>query len=269
MKAWLLVNGFWLPARLFLTLMLTGGLAAFGFAQDNCIPAKPSPARFVNNFSKEFPDFISSDETQALESKLEQFNKATSNQIVIVITDDLCGYDPNEFSTRLGQAWGVGQGKFDNGVVVVIKPSGGAGQRKAYIAVGYGLEGRIPDITANQILDNELLPRFKNGDFYNALDAATGILISLAQQEFSYEDYQKQERTNNWVPFIIFIILLIVIISISSRKRGYTMSRSGRTFYGGGWGSGFGGFGRGGGGFGGGSSFGGGGFGGGGAGGSW
>jgi uncharacterized protein len=245
-------------------------LSIFSFAQDKCIPSKPSPFHLVNNFSQEFPDFLSSDEMQSLENKLQQFNKETSNQIVIVIVDDLCGYDANDFSTRLGQAWGVGQGKFDNGIVIMIKPTGGSGRRAAYIAVGYGLEGVIPDITANQILDNEILPRFKNGDFYNALDASTNILIALAKKEFSYNDYQKGSG-KNWSPFIIFIILFVGFVFLNSRRRrGYTMSGRGRSYYGGGWGGGFGGFGGGssGGGFGGGS-FGGGGFGGGGAGGKW
>lgn len=245
-------------------------LAVTGFSQDNCIPDKPSPARFVNNLSQEFTDFLSSGEEQALEGKLQQFNKETSNQIVIVIVDDLCGYDANEFSTRLGQQWGVGQGKFDNGVVVMIKPTGGAGQRDAYIAVGYGLEGVIPDVTANQILDNEIIPRFKNGDFYYALDASTDVLIALAKKEFVFSDYQKSNN-KNWTPFIIFIVIFILYIVLSSRRKGYTMSRGGRTYYGGGWGGGFGGFGRSGGfgGGGGGGSFGGGSFGGGGAGGKW
>src|ERR1035437_8685460 len=101
----------------------------YSFGSDNCIPAQPSPPRLVNNLSKEFPDFLSADETQRLEEKLVKFHAETSNQIVIVIVDDLCGYDANEFSTRLGQEWSVGHGKFSNGVVVMIKPTGGAGQR--------------------------------------------------------------------------------------------------------------------------------------------
>ena len=152
MKNFFLTSGFWL-----LAVMLSGVEASF--ASDDCIPAKPSPARFVNNLSKEFPDFLSADEEQILENKLVQFNKETSNQIVIVIVDDLCGYDANQFSTMLGEKWGVGQGKFDNGVVVMIKPTGGAGKRDAYIAIGYGLEGAIPDITANHIVYNEIISR--------------------------------------------------------------------------------------------------------------
>ena len=244
-------------------------LAFFAFASDDCIPSKPSPARFVNNFSKEFPDFISGSEMQALENKLQAFNKETSNQIVIVIVDDLCGYDANEFSTRLGEAWGVGQGKFDNGVVVMIKPTGGAGQRDAYIAVGYGLEGAIPDVTAKQIIENEVIPRFKNGEFYGALDASTSIVISLAKKEYSYKDYQTTEN-KNWLPLIVALLFIFFYIFLSFRRRGYTMTSSGRTYYGGGFSSWGGGRGFGGGGFGGGGgSFGGGSFGGGGAGGKW
>lgn len=240
------------------------------FAGEDCIPKQPSPPRLVNNLSKEFPNFISADEAQRLEDKLDRFNAETSNQIVIVIVDDLCGFDANEFSTRLGQAWGVGQGKFKNGIVVMVKPTGKAGQRTAYIAVGYGLEGIIPDITAKQILKNEIIPRFKGQDYFGALDASTNVLMSLAKKEFSSEDYQKQGE-QNWFPFIIAVIIIISLFSFVFRNsRGHTVS-SGRTYYGGMWGGGFGGFGGGsssggGGGFGG---FGGGSFGGGGAGGNW
>ena len=251
----------------YLAVMLS--VAETSFASDNCIPSKPSPPHLVNNLSKEFPDFLSPQEQNALEQKLVQFNQETSNQIVIVIVDDLCGYDANEFSVRLGEQWGVGQGKFDNGIVVMIKPTGGSGQREAYIAIGYGLEGIIPDITAKRIVENEIIPRFKNGDFFNALDAATSTLISLAKQEFTYSDYQKTRKGQS-LPFIVPLLVVAVFIFTLIRRRSYTMSSRGRTYYGSGWFGGLGGFGsgssRGGGGFGG---FGGGSFGGGGAGGRW
>ena len=246
----------------------------FSFASDDCFPARPSPARFVNNFSSEFPDFLSADEERTLENKLDQFNKETSNQIVIVIVDDLCDYEPNQFSTMIGEKWGIGQGKFDNGVVVMIKPTGGSGQRKTYIAVGYGLEGAIPDITSKRIVENEIIPLFKEGNYFTALDGATTILISLAKNEFSYKEYQKNTDESFWTKgtfvfiFILIYILYIILYNVFKKnKKGQVISGSGTTFYSGGWSS-FGGVGdsfSGGGG----SSFGGGSFGGGGAGGSW
>jgi uncharacterized protein len=262
MKKLFLVACYWI-----LAFFLSGVEASF--ASEDCIPKQPSPPHLVNNLSKEFPNFISANEEQILEDKLDKFNAETSNQIVVVIVDDLCGYDANEFSTLLGKAWGVGQGKFKNGIVVMIKPTGGSGRRNAYIAVGYGLEGIIPDITAKQILNNEIIPRFKNQDNYGALDASTTVLMSLAKKEFSSDEYGKKNSSGNFPWLIVgFFFVFILIRILSSRKSGHTVG--GRTYYGGMWG-GFGGFGGGssggdGGGFGG---FGGGSFGGGGAGGNW
>lgn len=234
-------------------------------AADNDIPERPSPPRLVNNLSKEFPDFLSAGEIAGLENKLVNFSNATSNQIAIVIIDDLSGYEASDFSFRLGEKWGVGQGKFDNGIVVLVKPTGGAGKRDIFIAIGYGLEGIIPDITAKQIVEKEIIPNFKKGDNYKALDAATNVLMSLAKGEFNSKEYAKK-ADNKPLSLIIIIIMMIVFFFIS-RKRGnrsYTIGHGG-TYWGGMGGGGFGG-GSSGGGFGG---FGGGGFGGGGAGGKW
>lgn len=231
------------------------------------IPERPSPPRLVNNLSKEFPDFLSAAEIAGLENKLVNFSNATSNQIAIVIIDDLGGYEASDFSFRLGEKWGVGQGKFDNGIVVLVKPTGGAGKRDIFIAIGYGLEGIIPDITAKQIVEKEIIPNFKRGDNYKALDAATNVLMSLAKGEFNSKEYAKK-TDNKPLSFIIIIIMMIVFFFISRKKgnRGYTIGHGGTYWGGGGYGGGSSGGGFGGGGFGG---FGGGGFGGGGAGGKW
>ena len=87
--------------------------------------------------SKEVPDFISPGDVQALNFKLIEFAKETSNQIVVVVVDDLAGLEPFEYATALGQEWGVGKSETDNGVVLLIKPTGGKNQRKTFIAVGY------------------------------------------------------------------------------------------------------------------------------------
>ena len=102
---------------LFVACLFIGGQA---FSQNEGIPKRPTPPRLVNNFSGQ--GFISSGEEQQLEDKLEKFANQTSNQIVVVIVDDLAGYEPYEYATKLGQSWGVGQEKQDNGVVVLIKP---------------------------------------------------------------------------------------------------------------------------------------------------
>lgn len=94
------------------------------------IPERPSPPRLVNNLSKELPNFLSAQEQEALEAKLVAFDNETSNQICIVIVDDFGGTDENDFATQLGSKWAIGSAKNDNGILIVIKPTGSAQERR-------------------------------------------------------------------------------------------------------------------------------------------
>jgi uncharacterized protein len=239
----------------------------------NGIPDIPNPPRLVNNLSKAFPDFLSSEEEQKLEQKLVNFAETTSNQIVIVIVDELAGYEPAEFAYELGDKWKVGHEKEDNGIVILIKPTE---ERKFFIATGKGLEGAIPDYTTNQVAEEELIPYLKTGEYYTALDNTTDVLMKLAKGEFNSKKYANKKKKDNGAFVFIVIAVILFLIFLSSRGGrgrggrgggGMTFGPGGFFFTGGGFGSGgFGGGSSGGGGFGG---FGGGSFGGGGSGGSW
>ena len=83
-------------------------------------------------------------------------------------------------------------------------------------SVGYGLEGVIPDITAGRILDNEMIPRFREGDIYGGIDRTADVLMQLSRGEFTAEQYD--ERTGDGadaavlfvlIPLILFMILLL------------------------------------------------------------
>jgi uncharacterized protein len=248
-------------------------------ASDAVIPQRPEPPRLVNDFS----GLLSKSQTNMLESKLRAFNDTTSNQIAIVIVNSLNNYDPASFAFKIGEDWGVGQGKFNNGIVVLVKPKSSSSDRgQAYIAIGYGLEPVIPDALAKRIVENEMIPNFKQNDYYKGLDQATNVLMRLASGEISEEGYNKSKKTSGIIAFLPFIIILIIFLLIrASGSRSHSVgknvpfwtalwlgsslgSRGGGHW--GGFSGGSGGFGGGGGGFGG---FGGGSFGGGGAGGSW
>lgn len=238
------------------------------FAQ---IPERPSSQHLYNNLSSQFPDFLSESDAERIEAKLEKFSKETSNQICIVIVDDLGGYEASEYATQLGEKWGIGQGKFNNGIVILVKPTGGEGQRDLFIAVGYGLEGAIPDITTKKIREQEMYPYFKTGDYYTAFDKATDVLMKLAKGEIDSKAYGRSGAggfvQKNWIAILIVVVLIILFLGRGGGG-GTTYGRSGRYYGGGfgGFGGGFGGGGSSGGGFGG---FGGGSFGGGGSGGKW
>lgn len=249
------------------------------FAQiEKYIPEKPNPPRLVNDLA----DILTPEQEQYLERKLVTYDDSTSNQIAIVTVTDLHDYAAVDYAVALGRKWGIGGAQFNNGVIVLVSTGGGEGRRDAFIATGYGLEGAIPDITANTILNSELIPNLKTGNYYAAFDRTSDALIRAAAGEYKApEGYRKRGKGQGFSisKLIIGIIILFVILSMfggGSRGGGYMSRRGYRGFGGpfifptgggGGWGSGGGGWsGGGGGGFGG---FGGGSFGGGGAGGNW
>jgi len=196
----------------FFFLLLFAGLAG---AQD--LPERPSPPRLVVDFT----GILAPAEVRALENKLVRFNDTTSNQILVVITDNLLGYTPETYASGIGEKWGVGQGDFDNGIVVLVKPKIGNNRGQAFISVGYGLEGAIPDITAGQIVDWEMIPHFKNNDYYGGLDAGATVLMELAAGEYNSDEYAKSNGAGWWavLPFFIFILIFILVSRASRRSR--------------------------------------------------
>lgn len=237
------------------------------------IPSRPDPQRLVNDLAQVF----TSDQVSRLENTLVAFDDSTSNQIVVVTVKDLEGYDPSEYATRIGLDWGVGSAQFNNGIVLLVKPKTYDSAGQVFIAIGYGLEGAIPDAYAKRIIENELIPNFRLNDYYAGVEAACDVLMKLASGEISEpRGEEEDDALLEIIATLLFIGLLIFIFIIAigqNDDNGHSSGGGRRTIYVGpiitsgrsyGGGSSFGGgFGGGFGGFGGGS------FGGGGAGGSW
>ncbi|MGB8194961.1 MAG: TPM domain-containing protein [Chitinophagaceae bacterium] len=245
------------------------------YAQD--IPARPNPPKLVNDYV----GLLTPDQRDSLEKKLVAYDDTTSNQIAIVIMESIGNADPGDYASELGRKWGVGGKEFNNGVVILITTGGGSGNRHVFISPGYGLEKAIPDITAKEIVDYELIPRLREGNYYRGLNNAANGIIRAAAGEYKapagYGDRGPKIPGRSILPAFIAIFVIIWLISRrgGGKGGGGFMSRRGYRssappiwwFPTGGGGGGFGGGGGGGGGgFGG---FGGGSFGGGGAGGNW
>ncbi len=250
----------------------------------SAIPAKPVPERLVNDFAGIF----TAEQALSLERALTAFDDSTSNQITVVTVNDLEGYAPAEYGTEIGERWGVGSGKFDNGIVVLVKPKTGDSRGQVNISVGYGLEGAIPDSYCKRIIETEMIPRFRENDYFGGTAAACSVLMKLASGEIS--EPREAEDGGGTLFMILTALGFVVIIFLvaSAGGKGGNGGSGGGSYMDGddfargliigsilnggrhssGWGSSGGGFG---GGFGGGSfgGFGGGSFGGGGASGSW
>lgn len=244
------------------------------------------------SFSQEFPEqsnrlvndyvgALSAGQIAQLEEKLVAFDDSSSVQLAVVILNNTQGYEIADYAVRLAQKWGVGDKKYDSGVMLLVALE----DRAVTIQTGYGIEGALPDVIAHRIIENEIKPAFRAEDYYQGLWNATDAIISYTKGEYNPRERNNQEGDS---PSKVLVILaVIVIILLISRSGGDKNNGGGKVIGGRGVSNVFwwtllngGGHGRGsnrGGGFGGGSfgggggfgGFGGGGFGGGGASGRW
>ncbi|WP_374166739.1 YgcG family protein [Arcticibacter sp. MXS-1] len=175
------------------------------FAQD--FPAKPD--RLVNDYT----NTLSSEETEQLERKLVAFDDSTSTQVAVVLMRSVGGYDISDYAARLAEQWGVGRGKKNNGVILLAALD----DRKVTIQTGYGVEGALPDAIAKRIIENELKPGFREGNYYKGLDRATDAIIAYTKGEYTNDEPKRRKGSGG---FPIGLIILIVAIVILLGRRG-------------------------------------------------
>ena len=242
-------------------------LLTFGTTLKAQLPSPPYPPRLVNDYT----GTLTTHQVEILEHKLVAYNDSTSTQILVMLVDDLQGYSIEQYATEIGHSWGVGQKDKGNGLVILVKPKKDTERGQVNISPGYGMEEYVTDATAKQIIEREMIPAFKEDDYYTGIDNAVNVIMDLCSGKFTQDEYANDEGIPGWLTLLFLIAIVIVFIKFSGGGQNYTGGGH-RTVWipmGGGFGgSGFGGGGGGfsGGGFGG---FGGGGFGGGGASGSW
>ncbi|QTD56844.1 TPM domain-containing protein [Parasphingorhabdus cellanae] len=231
-------------------------------------------------------DLLDPAQEAAMTAKLEALEANSNRQLVVATVSSLEGYDIADYGYQLGRTWGIGQDgdgetEKDNGVILLVAPN----DRKVRIEVGYGLEGIMTDALSGVIIQNFILPKFRDSDMPAGItagvDAITAQLMlpeEEARASASQAASQQRERSNDGegglIIFWIIVGIVIIIMSISGSRGGkrYRGGAGPVVIWGGGgssgWGSSGGGFSSGG--FGGGGFSGGGGsFGGGGASGGW
>jgi uncharacterized protein len=191
-------------------------LAIYSFVSGQNIPKEMLPKRLVNDFT----GLLSEDQRESLNNKLLAFNDSTSTQIYVVTYDDLQGYPIAEFATSLGNEWKIGQQGKNNGIIMLVSPQ----NHQIAITTGYGLEGAVPDALAKRIIEKEMKPAFKEGNYYKGIDDATNTLMALTKGEYTADEYlKKTESKDNIIPVIVlFIVFFIIFSSIRSKRRMYS-----------------------------------------------
>ena len=143
------------------------------------VPKKPAPSEgLVLDQTKT----LTPEQEAALEQKLITYDRSTSNQIAVVLIQSLNGNSIEDVALEIGRTWGVGgQADKDNGVVILVAKN----DKKVRIEVGYGLEGAVTDYATSSIIENNIRPNFRDGDYYRGLDEAVKEIMKAAEVRYN------------------------------------------------------------------------------------
>jgi len=149
-----------------------------------------------------------------LERTLAMHESNTTNQIVVVTLSSLQGDDIADYGYQLGRTWGIGTKEHNNGVLLIIAPN----ERKVRIEVGYGLEGALPDAIANSIIQNTILPAFKQNNYFEGARQGVNAIISAIKGEYKASPKAKKSSDKTFIVPILFFLFIIFNTFFSSSK---------------------------------------------------
>jgi uncharacterized protein len=159
-------------------------------ASAQTIPSKPTG--YINDFTQT----LSPETKQQLETELSGFQASTTNQIAVAIVQNLDGDYIENYAVKLFANWGIGTETKDNGVLLVIALD----ERELRIEVGYGLEGALPDSLAQKIIDNDIVPYLKTGDYNAAVISGVRAIQAATQGEYTADASPLSNTVNmNWL----------------------------------------------------------------------
>jgi uncharacterized protein len=193
---------------LFLGFLTLTGVSAFAYES----PGRP--AGLVNDFAK----ILTADEKTFLETKLSLFNTNTSVEVAVATVPTLGGDTIENFAVKLFEEWGVGKKKSDSGVLILVAPN----EREARIEVGYGLEPTVTDIAANNIIEDVMVPNFREGEYFQGIDKAADAIIGLVKND--PETARFKESTSAGAPSFNFFYFIFFVLIFGVRLLAYMAS---------------------------------------------
>jgi uncharacterized protein len=142
----------------------------------------------------------------SLTQTLKDLETRKGSQIAVLIVPTTDGEAIEQFSLRVAEAWKIGRKKVDDGALLVIAKN----DRRLRIEVGYGLEGALTDATTKRIIDEDITPKFKSGDFAGGVSAGVDRMVRVAEGEKlpdpeppHWQDSQSFNPEDLFNPFLI------------------------------------------------------------------
>lgn len=180
---------------------------------------------------------------------LDEHERETTNQIVVVTIRSLQGYAIEDFGYQLGRHWGIGQADKNNGALLIVAPN----ERRVRIEVGYGLEGALTDALSHEIIQAHVLPAFRTKDYEQGIVDGTKAILAAIAGTYEAPPKEASEQGIPLLPLLVGILLILVLfhfVTLATPTTGYRRSdddwgggyvSSGNGFSSGGFGGGFGG----------------------------
>jgi uncharacterized protein len=183
-------------------------------------------------------NILSANTEQALTKKLASLEAGNSRQLVVVTIPSLDGYEISDYGYQLGRAWGIGQGKLNNGALLIVAPK----ERRVRIEVGYGLEPILTDAFSSVVINTQITPRFRQRDYDGGVTAGVDALIeqmslepsaaekraAAAADQLAQNDDEASPAGFFAVMFIMFIVLVFLVRNPSLWPILFMVATSGR-----------------------------------------
>ncbi|WP_439648919.1 TPM domain-containing protein [Erythrobacter ani] len=210
--------------QIILTLAAVGALLASPLAAQPEFPALTG--RVVDT-----ADILPPNVEAELVQKLEALEEQSQRQLVVATVPDLQGYDIADFGYQLGREWGLGDAERNDGTLLLVAPN----ERKVRIEVGYGLEGTMTDALSSLIIQNQILPRFRDGDYPGGIAAGTDAIVTQLvlppdeAQRVAQEANQQRTTSSRdggfpigalmWMGFMFFFFILPLLRGRRRRRK--------------------------------------------------
>jgi uncharacterized protein len=199
-------------------------LLLWGAVAHAALPARPAGP--VYDGASVIPDTVEA----GIDAKLRALSKETGKTLVVATVPSLDGMEVEEYAVELFETWGIGDKELDEGALILVAPN----ERRTRIEVGLGSEGVLPDALAGRIIDQQMIPRFKAGDYGGGISAAADAVAEQLKREptdaravaAAAERAAAQERSKDddgefgMVLFWLFILFFFILPIIRSMARG-------------------------------------------------
>lgn len=195
--------------RLLVILWIGWVAVGIGSALAQDVPALTG--RVVDN-----ADILASTTEEVLTRQLSAHEDSTGNQVAVLTIESLNGAPIEDYALEVGRSWALGTSEFDNGVLLLVSVQ----DRRMRIEVGFGLEGALPDATADRIIRHEIRPRFRDGDFDSGVRSGVDAILSAIEGT-----YEPPARSSSEAPFRIIGLFMTLIGGLFGFGGCYAMLR--------------------------------------------